>query len=244
MGCDIHFYAEKKVHDNWVPAVPIIDLNNGEYPDEGPDLDTPYNEKWYTDRNYDLFSILADVRNGFGFAGVKTGEGFVPIDQPRGVPHDASPGYRMVVEAFGEDGHSHSWLTIKDLLTYDWTQTTTKTACVDLKTYADWTACKFWGKACGEAPKEYCGAVSGPSVVHVTNGEMDRLAKSLRQAGSTEERAAILKEHVHTYTQVTWETPYYEAAGNFWKTVMPRLCKLGTEVRDWERVRIVFFFDN
>lgn len=40
-------------------------------------------------RHYDLFAILGNVRNGYGFAGVVTGSGFVPISDCRGIPEDA-----------------------------------------------------------------------------------------------------------------------------------------------------------
>ena len=49
-----------------------------------------YNYEPYGDRNYNLFAILANVRNGTAFAGCKTGEGFNPISNPKGVPSDAS----------------------------------------------------------------------------------------------------------------------------------------------------------
>ena len=38
-----------------------------------------------------LFAILAGVRNGYGFAGCDTGDGFRPIAPPRGLPGDVSP---------------------------------------------------------------------------------------------------------------------------------------------------------
>lgn len=46
--------------------------------------------EWLKDRNYDVFAILANVRNGTGFAGIKTSSGFDPIDTPRGLPDDLS----------------------------------------------------------------------------------------------------------------------------------------------------------
>lgn len=39
-------------------------------------------------RHYQLFAVLADVRNGYGFAGVQTGEPVKPIAKPRGLPPD------------------------------------------------------------------------------------------------------------------------------------------------------------
>ncbi len=39
-------------------------------------------------RSYNTFAMLADVRNGRGFAGIKTSDGFPVIHEPRGLPSD------------------------------------------------------------------------------------------------------------------------------------------------------------
>lgn len=78
MGCDIHFYVEKRINGIWQTA----DKWSADLDDDRPYVD--YDDRFYRDRNYDLFGILADVRNGRGFAGVTTGEGFVPIAAPQG----------------------------------------------------------------------------------------------------------------------------------------------------------------
>ncbi len=80
----------------------------------------------YDTRSYDLFGILADVRNGSGFGGCDLGDGFIPIVEPRGVPDDASPAFKEEVESWGGNAHSTSWITVKELLEYDWNQTTKK----------------------------------------------------------------------------------------------------------------------
>jgi hypothetical protein len=82
-------------------------------------------EDWvYNGRNYDLFAILADVRNGYGFAGSYTGEGFKPISEPKDIPSDVSVEVEKASENYGIDGHSHSWFTVKELNDYDWEQET------------------------------------------------------------------------------------------------------------------------
>jgi hypothetical protein len=40
------------------------------------------------ERSYDTFAMLANVRNGRGFAGIKTSDGFPFIAEPRGLPDD------------------------------------------------------------------------------------------------------------------------------------------------------------
>jgi len=52
--------------------------------------------EWYGDRNYNAFAILADVRNGYGFAGCDTGDGFVPISTPKGFPDDMCEEVRKI----------------------------------------------------------------------------------------------------------------------------------------------------
>ena len=66
------------------------------------------------------------MRNGYGFAGIDTGDGFVPIDDPRGLPDDISPLVRKEAEHWEGDGHSHSYFTLKELKEYNWTGQTTK----------------------------------------------------------------------------------------------------------------------
>lgn len=51
-------------------------------------------------RNYKRFASLAGVR----------GDG----PEPRGLPDDISESSQLFVDEFGEDGHSHSWLPIKE----------------------------------------------------------------------------------------------------------------------------------
>lgn len=63
---------------------------------------------------------------------MKTGEGYRPISEPKGIPSDASSDYKMEAEEWGCDGHSHSYLTVAELKAYDWTQTTINTGLVDL----------------------------------------------------------------------------------------------------------------
>lgn len=241
MGCDIHFYVEVKDKDGvWKMTPPLEQID--EYDGE-PIYGIPFEKRIYKGRNYDLFAILADVRNGYGFAGVNTGGGFNPISMPRGVPRDASSDFLRIAEQYGCDGHSHSWLDLQDLLTYDWTQTTKKIGVLDLKEYEDWTRCIYWGRDAGESPKSYCSMVSGGNVKHISNEHMDKYADLLRKVSSTEERIAFLKDHSNLFTQVEWEIPYYSAAGEFWSSIMPQLLSLSIK-EGVHNVRLVFFFDN
>jgi len=61
------------------------------------------------DRCYTLFAILADVRNY---------DNNIPINQAKGIPADASKQYLDAVEDKGSYGHSHSYLTLQEILDY------------------------------------------------------------------------------------------------------------------------------
>lgn len=109
MGCDIHVYCEAKGYSNdkWINVDhykknKYYDPNNdGEYEFEVVHI--------FDDRDYGLFSILADVRN---YADIE------PIDQPRGLPDDVTKEVKEFSEGYGFDGHSHSYFTLKELKDY------------------------------------------------------------------------------------------------------------------------------
>lgn len=101
MGCDIHLFTERKRNINktekWVNIDNFkINLYSGNY-----EL-----EECYQGRNYTLFSILADVRN---YSDNKI------ISEPKGFPSDSSDIVRNKFEEWEGDGHSHSYLTMKEI---------------------------------------------------------------------------------------------------------------------------------
>ncbi|EAF5380719.1 hypothetical protein C2890_14200 [Listeria monocytogenes] len=104
MGCDIHLMVEVK--DRKTNQWTEYDVADGAIK--------------FIGRNYNLFGILANVRNGFGFAHIDTGDAFIPISNPRGVPKDASKSYLSFVEDWGTDGHSHSFLNLDELQNFEW----------------------------------------------------------------------------------------------------------------------------
>lgn len=92
MGCDIYAYAEKKDEQGQWVYLPDV---------------SPFDI-----RNYTLFSFLAGVRNYMNI---------IPVSVPRGFPDDASP--EVLVEYMTDgDWHSASWLTIVELMSFDYGQ--------------------------------------------------------------------------------------------------------------------------
>ncbi len=82
MGCDIHVFIEVKIADKWhFYASPSIN------------------------RNYDLFALLAGVRN---YNKVQ------PIYEPRGFPTDADMMTVLHRRHYGDDGHTESWVSVEE----------------------------------------------------------------------------------------------------------------------------------
>lgn len=210
-------------------------------------------DQYYSDRNYDVFAILANVRNGSGFAGTDTGDGFVPVSPPRGLPGDLSEEVLERLRVLGQDAngdylpdpvddvydelektregywslgeHSFSWLTLKEILVdYDWKRSTRKRGVVSLEEYRVF-------KQKGH-PESWSGGVTGSSIVHVTESEMRLIDRG----------DLVLDEGKKAYCTVGWEATYRERAEGFLE-VMEELRQLAPE-GDLSRVRIVFGFDS
>lgn len=233
MGTDIHFYVERR---NAAGAWETCDVWEEERFEA--DWDVPYGKRFYESRNYDLFAILAGVRNGRGFAGVETGSGFVPIHEPRGLPQDMSPELQRHVDQGIE--HTPSWATVAELLAYDWTRETIKVGVVELHEYLRWRPMyESWG----EWPEEWCGDIVGPKVVVFSEDTVNAVVGDLRALRRGELDDEIAKRFARGYTyyvNAQWHATYARCARDFLETVMPRLWRLGKP----EDVRCVYYFDS
>lgn len=255
MGCDIHIYAETR-KDSTSPWQQIIEpvfkscYHDPNEPDEG------FNKKMtidpYNGRNYDLFAILADVRNGRGFAGVKTGEGFNIISEPKGIPmdicEDVMSEYTVEVGedySFAQlqswvnrnksewikfahsvscpDWHSASWLALSELLTFDWDQFTMKRGTLSFEKYKSY-------KNSDSIPDDYSGSVWGGGTVTIDEDDADKI---LNGADSP---APLNKLYVNCH----WPEIYRSTCQWFLENTVEVLKTLG----DPDNVRIVFWFDN
>lgn len=233
MGTDIHMYVERRASAD-APWETADRWSETEYGTQC--------EHIFDDRSYDTFAILADVRNGRGFAGVKTGEGFVPISEPRGLPKDMSP-----------ELAAH----LADIQQYDWTQTTRKSGIVGLSELARW-------KQSGR-PQMWSGGIGGPGIGVIDATDAVPLIDDALTACSVlahgQSRAASWWDLYHSQENVvidvtsvlqrrfgfqrphflvTWEVSYADAASKFLWKVVPRLWRLGEP----ENVRLVFYFDS
>lgn len=133
MGCDIHFFVERfsdelitngpvdiseqreerlstllgeqKIEPRWISA------DDWEFDDDDDEKIWKCGERFYSGRNYHLFAILAQVR---------TWDTSESISEPKGIPDDASYAYKYMCDQWHGDAHSHSYLTLEELLEVDW----------------------------------------------------------------------------------------------------------------------------
>jgi hypothetical protein len=272
MGCDIHFhlerYNEKTAKWQEIPG-PVRKCwscegaghhiaRGGEK--QGEDIKCYWckgtgkkREEWYEGRNYNLFAMLADVRNGRGFAGIKTGEGFTPIAGPKGLPPDVSGKIQKASDEYGCDGHSHSWHTLQQLLDYDWEgQTTTLQGVISIGDYAHWKLlCADTGKQV--APRSYSGGIFGQNIVTTEPFLADSLLKSgdvkvlwdEPPTGPLDHFRSDSKDGNQYYVRVSWDETYREAAGEYFFTeVIEPLKAFAKKYGGNDKLRIVFWFDN
>lgn len=244
MGCDIHIYVEKKnnsynsnkndelmvVKEKW-SAIRNINKSDIKYCEERieKDPDDKYYvrrleeakkecyEGWiYDGRNYDLFAILADVRNR---------SNIIPISQPKGVPNDIGSKVSSEYEDWRGDAHSASYYTLKELLEYKWDQKTNHSGVISISQYADYIKTG--------SPKCYSQSVMGGKVEYLTLDEANDYLKGKYK----------LDNDKSYYVKVYWSESYRESAEVFIENVIPELESLSDSVNK-EDVRIVFWFDN
>jgi hypothetical protein len=214
MGTDIHAVFQRKTADGWEDVPSFFEQ----------------------DRHYYLFSILAGVRNGYGFAGVKTYEPVEPISEPRGLPEDFEgdadehrvsgadllpPYMREYSESdLKEKGylsvwlgdHSHSWLTADEILAYAQKHRKASqihSGVISIEEYRKWD---------GKRPEAYCGGISGRDI-KVAESAVDAFEPGV------------------THVRVSWIEDALEPISYFLEEIQ-RLKDLHGEVR------MVFGFDS
>lgn len=249
MGCDIHLYVERVNNEIWTSVDKWIP--NQYFKDEdGCEVVVDYHDSFYHDRNYNLFAILANVRNGRGFTGVKTGDEFNIISEPRGIPDDCDSRIADEAKSWGLDGHSHSYHTITELLEFDWTQISTIHGVVDKETFMDWMR---WGKRNGEQPKSWAGDVMGPNIKIISQEVAEEAHRNLNIPTGIygqewhDIHKKLLDELPWNHVRCQWDIPYYRACGTWWSETMPKLfntCRNKNMTWRYDEVRIVFWFDN
>lgn len=142
MGCDIHCYMEIKNNNGDWHCDEIYRTSFDEESEKKFDLLPVYNH-----RDYELFSILANVRND--------GE-IIPISEPRGFPEDASNEVEDEYMNWGSDAHSASYMTLKELMdNVEKYKIVKRSGFVSSKTYNEYVLT-------GVKPQMWCGWTTDP----------------------------------------------------------------------------------
>ena len=216
MGTDIHYDFQKKVKkdDREIWETIIIDDEN---------YDSPH----YIPRNYLLFSVLADVRNGTGFGGVITYKPVVPISEPRGLPDDLPRDedgkdtsregwcFNESEEDWYYGDHSYSHLSSEEILDYFKNKAvTTRTGIIGRSQYLNWDRVA--------QPIAWAGGVwaQDVKVLETVDGDYpETLADDI------------------THVRVSWDVDICEAL-EFFKKMIENL------VEEHGPIRMVFGFDS
>lgn len=251
MGTDIHSMVEVQEYSfsnnawgKW-RASKVQAFEQPYYREDCPlsEWNSPRRSVPLADRNYTLFALLGDVRNGTGFAGVRTGDPITPIGANRGVPDDASNGWRKYVSRWGANLHSTTYYSLPELTAHPlYGQRLVRTGALESAEYE--RVLREGGK-----PREWCGSALGRGVVTVTPDEY--------AAGQRGEQA--------TYVQYVWEDKLSDSLAELFSAIEvmkkfapydhPKLDALPAEQRDalsrsdrmprdYSRVRLVLGFDN
>ncbi len=263
MGCDIHCFVEKFKDGEWEQITGFL-----------CDMYDPTSEIFSREsyrnaispiesRNYSLFGLLANVRNGYGCAGCDTSDSIEPISFPKGLPDNLSNSVKKESESWGYDGHSHSWLTLKEILEYDTNKVKTKRGFTNLENFN-----LFVSKG---RPISHYGGVWGKNVYKIIfNNSTKRFytekgfvvaAQFLRKREEEEVACynvsndiiasvnAIYNELLNSnpkaklYIQIEWEVTVKEFAWVLYSLAVPQL-KARSETSDYSDIRLVFWFDN
>lgn len=152
MGTDVHMvFQKKKVIDNETVV--------------WEDIKSEYEEN----RHYLLFGWLANVRNGYGFAGVITNTPFIPLSDERGFPEDfklSAPGdgdwsnceYHNGVKWMGYE--DYGWLSGEEILNgLKNLPKITQYGVISLDKFREWD-----GK---QKPVSYSGSITGKNIITI-----------------------------------------------------------------------------
>jgi hypothetical protein len=217
-------------------------------------LGTGRDLRWWHDRNYSVFSILSGtVRNDGNIRGI--------VPEPRGLPDDATP----TVRDHHSWDHSEGWLTLDEVLAFDWEATYVDRGVIPLlpgehadpfvmDNYAEWRDRKP-----RKAPKSWSGAVGGGGTytvtmavadcilaAHADGRRIDRAETAVDRAAarwgfrSQDPRHVVNPDPLLCYVEAEWSQSYRDCAERFLSFVSDYLVPLG-DPRD---TRLVFGFDS
>lgn len=219
MGCDIHVRVQRRNGIGWID-VPVVDRYASDENKAAAQYVAPAALEM---RNYDVFGILADVRNGVGFAGVDTGDAWPVIAEPRGLPDGLSEESSLDEDMLGHwlGDHSHSWLTLAELEAFPWATTLHRgRGTVSRAVFEQWDGV--------HEIFPHSGGISGPGIQTVTAAQWRQMSEDQKDDGT--------RWHI----RIEWQETAAEACNGFVNEALPWLRRFGAPAD----VRIVFGFDS
>lgn len=261
MGTDIHIRIETRDEaGKWAPLLPPV-KHRGD--------DTHHYRSWYDNRNYDVFAVLANVRNGYGFAGIYRGEPVAYISEPKGLPvgvdieappewdgylNETCPGQPAYVDPEGDarvrycrsdlGDHSFTWFTPDELLNApQWKQRQRKSGVMSPREYRRM-------RESGE-PNSWSRGISGPGIATVTPADMDVLIAAGVVDASKEDgkgltdASAVGTDGQRYYMQAGWDVSggIEESCSDFIAWMHDELQPLADKYGN-DNVRVLIGFDS
>lgn len=238
MSTDIEFYVERREGDEWVSC---DTWNRNPDPDGFLTGEDFIAAPCWNDRDYDMFSILADVRS--------TGD-YTSIAPLRGLPDDMS----IMLSTYAHErvsggyGRSPSWLTLAEILAFDWDQH------VKLEGYAHASHLHEWVRAgrreAGIPPPDLFELAEvkerWPDHSLISENEVLLRTEPIDNPYETTDvsREIRLKGEVasaleNCFVYVSWSVTYRSRAENFFRYAVSEMKRHG----DPKDVRCVFWFD-
>lgn len=186
------------------------------------------NDRIYNERNYILFSILGNTKDQSYLNKYLCDDKIHPISLAKGMPFDISEPVKNVYSQESDISCDITWLTLKELLDFDWTRHTVKVkGLVDIKEYIKF---KLQGY-----PDAYYNDIKGCKIENIDNKTMESVI-----SGSIENARNGYKY----VTEVEWYFTYAQICDDFIKKVLENLKTLVNKKTSAEDIRIVYWFTN
>ena len=254
MGTDIHITVQAHLGGAWTDiteqAMPLkakaykVWNNHPEYAhltqEEKEEITSDYFEKCPESRNYSLFALLANVRNGYGFADCEI---FDPIKhfELKGLPEEIE---EEVCEYGSYNGgyHNFNHFTYKEIVESDlWDQPIKAKGFVKLDTFLEYLEAKKTNK--NAVPSGSCGDVSGGGVVKFS----ESLLTPLFEKGELDDWLEANVDHEQSvYVKCAWEESLALKESNFYSWLMSDEMEslVYDECGGPEDVRLIVSFDS
>lgn len=243
MGTDIHLQVERYNEETktWIDinkeALPYRGTLDGLWgnSDDKPkrteqEIQDMIFEYWNNNpenRCYMVFSLLANVRNGYGFAGVETYKPIEPIDHLRGFPSNTA--FDEVFDEAEEWCHSFTYYSMKELLEHTgWGEDVHNSGYVSYNAWREYIESKATDSPM-PCPGDYCGDVNGGGIEKYSMDDFDNLDPHNADK---------------MYIKAKWTEPSPLKQTSFWSWLNSELMNKLADKYGADNIRINMYFDN